>query len=268
MIFDGRKFAREKEKELSLRVERLKKKPKIVSFLVGNDRASEVYTKLKARVARRVGVEFVVKRFPEDIEVSKLIGKIKTEGSDLLVCGVMVQLPLPSGLRGHEREVLESIPRHKDADGLRYPESGVIPAATRAVISILEEIEESHGWEGEFVVVGAEGVVGRALVGELRKRGVEVKEVEIDTKDAGEVIRSGSVVISCVGSPGVVRESDVKKGVVVVDVGVKMEDGKPVGDMGVGVYDKARVSVRVPGGVGPVTIVSLMENVLELGRRG
>ena len=259
MIFDGRAFAQEMEEQVKLEVEKMESKPKIVSILIGGDPASELYTKLKMAVARRVGIEFEVVRL--DI----LKNEIEEIGKREDVTGVMVQLPIPNMPRGRTPRILEGIPLSKDVDGLRWEESGVMPATVRAVLSILDSIEKStiHDLRSKsFVVVGARGVVGRPLCYYLRQRGVEVVEVEWDTKEPTRRLLEGQVVISCTGKAGVVTGEMVREGAIVVDVGA------PRGDMTSEVYQKASIAVAVPGGVGPVTIASLLQNMVEMYGKG
>jgi len=287
MKFDGKKFASEIEQKVIDKVRNLAEQPRVVSILVGNpsnpsgqvDPASELYTRLKKQAAERVGIQFEVIKLSEKLKVKSLKNKIKEIGEREEVDGVMVQLPVP-GLQGPSlKEVLAGIPNEKDVDGLRYPESKILPATVRAVLYILDEIQSSdHSsirlrsgqgseliWKQRFVVVGSRGAVGKPLVRELGKQGVEVLEVEWDTPENERMqkCKSADVLISCVGKPGLVTGEMVKEGVIAIDVGMsKTEDGV-VGDMTCEVYNKANVSVEVPGGVGPVTIASLMANVLD-----
>lgn len=267
MIFDGKAFAREIEATLRLRLRSGVGVPKIISVVVGDDPASVLYTKLKQQAAERVGIEFEIRH---DFENLEMIGKRED------VDGVMVQLPLPKGLRGETPKLLTAIPLGKDVDGLRWEESGIKPATVRAVFAILDKIAESQIINslpellrktmqagqilqlGKYIVVGARGVVGRPLVHFLRERGEEVSEVEWDTHAPARTVLAGDVVISCVGKAGVVTGEMVKEGVIAIDV------GSPMGDMRQEVYDKASVAVAVPGGVGPVTIACLLQNALDL----
>lgn len=321
MLFDGRKFAKDREILLREKVKSLSRKPVLVSVLVGENRASELYTKMKKGVAERVGVEFEVVRvevlvglarhiLPDITEDDKLSlgkfselvkNKIRVIGARDEVDGVMVQLPFPASLDGDTEEILTTIEIEKDVDGLRWQESGVMPATVRAVMDILGVIAEgnvphnldfspksrellpltrylrqddrveldsvsalSSFWGKKFVVVGYTGNVGAPLVSFLRKRGIRVEGINSKTENVSEILRKAGVVISCVGKPGLIKADDVSENTVVVDVGIDMIDGKPKGDMGDDVYKKAVVAVSVPGGVGPVTVVSLLENLVDL----
>ncbi|MBP9670394.1 bifunctional 5,10-methylenetetrahydrofolate dehydrogenase/5,10-methenyltetrahydrofolate cyclohydrolase [Candidatus Woesebacteria bacterium] len=268
MKFDGRGFADKIELDLVDKVRNLASKPKIVSVLVGNDPASKLYTRLKKEAAERVGIQFDVLEIDLGFKTQDLQEQIVELGNREDVSGMMIQLPVP-GLQGQTlQEVLKAIPPEKDVDGLRYPESGVIPPVVKAILSIIEQIDRekftiynlqfTNIWEQKFVVMGAGGSVGSVLCNELQKHGVLVLKVDSDTNDPTRMILEGQVVISCVGKAGVVTGEMVQEGAIVIDVGA------PKGDMAKEVYQKASVSVEVPGGVGPVTIATLMENALEI----
>ena len=252
------KHLREIEVKVKAKVLAMQQKPRIVSVLVGNDPASVLYTKLKKSAAQRCGIDFEV------VRLNTLTNEIAKIGAREDVSGVMVQLPIPGLPRGRTPRILEAIPLDKDVDGLRWEESKIMPATVRAVFAILDKIAESQIINSQilklrkYIVVGARGVVGRPLVYFLRERGAEVTEVEWDTPRPFDLVAQGEVVISCVGKVGVVTGEMVREGVIAIDV------GSPTGDMKKEVYDKASVAVAVPGGVGPVTIASLMANAVDL----
>lgn len=267
MIFDGRKFAKEIEEKVRLVVATLSHKPKIVSILVGNDPASELYTRLKKEAAERVGIEFEVVRLDIGSTAHDIETKIDGYAADNQVDGLMIQLPIP-GLQGQTlQELLSAIPLTKDVDGQRWEKSHIIPATVRAILSILDKIAEDPRFQvldSRIVVLGARGAVGRPLVYFLKKRGVEIIEVEWDTPLPAGSLPEGQVIISCVGKPGIVSADMVKDGIVLIDVGMSQVEDKMVGDMTSEVYQKASFAVPVPGGVGPVTIASLMQNAVNL----
>lgn len=313
MIFDGKAFAKEIETEVENKVRNLPaqaglvKKPRIASVVVGDDPASTLYTRLKQKAAERVGIQFdVIKLEISNNQAPIIKQKVAEIAAREDVTGVMVQLPLPGVSRKDTEEILKAIPLDKDVDGLRWEESGVMPATVMAVLAICQSIANNQYpiinnqtkpnhqminkfWEMKFVVLGARGVVGRPLVYSLRKMGLEVTEIEWDTPDpAGSLIES-DVIISCVGKAGLVTGTIVKGDVIAIDVGMSAvnnqtnpngknskefddwnlsigdsRQSRVVGDMTNEVYQKALVAVPVPGGVGPVTVASLMVNAWEI----
>lgn len=288
MIFDGREFAKQRESQVKARVASVERKPKIVSILVGSDPASELYTRLKKEAAERVGIDFSIEKLDLGDKIHDLCKQITEIGKREEVDGVMVQMPLPGLSREEQTEVIQAIPLEKDVDGLRWEESGVMPATVRAIFSILGQIADlrlknQDLWSKKFVVVGSHGSVGRPLVHFLRERGVNnIHEINSDTEHAGEImLKHGDVIVSCVGKAGLITEEMVRPDTVAVDVGIsrinvhkaqmtnvhklskKNNLYKTVGDMTEGAYKKVAVAVPVPGGVGPVTVASLMENTLR-----
>jgi len=285
MIFDGKRFAKTIEDMVREKVSVMAVKPKIVSILVGDDPASALYTRSKLEVATRVGIEFEIEKLDSRFQIPELVEFVRKTGERGDVTGVMVQLPLPERLRGRTSKLLEMIPLEKDVDGMRYPESGVKPATVCAILTICESIANNqypiinnqtnsnnqivqNFWKKLFVVVGARGAVGRPLVHFLRERGVEVIEVEWDTPrdEVVQKCKNAQILISCVGKAGLVTgemvgdpsASSGQGGVVAIDV------GSPKGDMTQEVYEKASIAVPVPHGVGPVTIVCLMQNACDI----
>lgn len=264
MKFDGKAFSQEIEVQVSDKVAKLKVKPRIVSVLVGDDPASALYTKLKQAAAERVGIDFEIVREKGEVTSEKLKQILEVIGQREDVTGVMVQLPLPGDSRKDTEKILAAIPLDKDVDGLRYPESGVVPPVVKAILDVVEEIEKSQITNSpilqlkKYVVIGASGFVGSATCLELEKKGKEVIKVDSDTVEPTRSVLVGDVVISCVGKEGVVTEDMVRNGVIAIDVGA------PRGDMTSEVYQKASVSVEVPGGIGPVTIACLMQNAVSL----
>lgn len=282
MKFDGKALAKRIEDDVKVRVAALVTKPKIVSVLVGDDPASVLYTSLKEQAANRVGIGFEVQRM-SNIEDRELIAKISEIGAREDVTGLMIQLPLPGVSRKDTELILAAIPIKKDVDGLRYPESQVVPPVVKAIMAILDGIANSQFSNslpavssaqlmqdgqilklGTYVVVGAKGFVGSGVMEQLKIRGIEAIGVDREGAEPASLpaqtgtLLAGDVVISCVGSEGIIKEGMVKPGAIVIDVGA------PKGDITKDVYQNASISVEVPGGVGPVTIACLMANAVEL----
>lgn len=257
MIFDGKGFAREIEERVKKTVGVMAEKPKIVSVLIGNDPASELYTRLKKQAAERVGIVFIVER----VEIKDLETTVKNLANDAGVTGIMIQLPIPGLDKQQTKKYVDLIPLEKDVDGLRWESSSVKPAAVRAILSIVERTARDRH---KFAVLGAAGAVGRPLTSFLKEQEKEVVEIEAATVNPGELIKTSEVVISCVGKAGLVTGDMISDSLIAIDVGMSEVEGRVVGDMTQEVYQKASEAVTVPGGVGPVTIASLMENAVDL----
>lgn len=264
MKFDGKAFARRIEERVAKEVAKLKVQPRIVSVLVGDDPASILYTNLKKAAAERVGIAFEVLMVSTDqLSEDSLYKQVAAVVSRKDVTGVMVQLPIPGLTREEQDRVISAITSEKDVDGLVWERSGVLPATVSAILLVMEEVGALK--DKLVVVLGANGAIGRPLTLELRERGVKVIEIERRTPEPEKLVQQGSVIVSCVGNPGLVTAEMVAEGAIVIDVGMsETAEGKVVGDMTKGVYQKASVSVEVPGGVGPVTIACLLQNVVRL----
>ncbi len=272
-IFDGRKFARDKEKNLRRRVASLRARgitiPSLVSILVGDDPASRLYTRLKREAAGRIGVVFIEKRFgkaAKDEQIKRYINKLN---KDPAVGGIMIQLPLPALLKSEQKEIVEVISPEKDVDcltainlgRLMMGESKLLPATVKAIWEILQEagFDEGTVVGKDVCVLGSSDIVGKPLANLLINLGATVTVGHRHTENITALTRGVDIVISATGVPGLVKGEMVRKGAVVIDV------GSPHSDIDfASVASRASFVTPVPGGVGPVTVVCLLENFLNL----
>lgn len=253
--FDGREFAAEIEKKVASESAELQKKgiyPAFASILVGEDPASKLYLSLKKKAAERVGIEMSLIEFDADTPSQKVIGAIEELNNNPEVQGIMVQMPLPVEILNFKFQILNSINPHKDVDGLRE-DSPYMPATVKAIMKIIET--EKIGKNEQIMIVGNKGTVGRRLY-EVCSMKYIVSGLDIETKITGQ-LQNADVVISCTGRQGLITVEMVKEGVKIIDIGA------PVGDAAESALAKASFYTPVPGGVGPVTIACLLENVVE-----
>lgn len=270
MIIDGKKLALKHEEILKGKIKGLSRKPKIVSILIGDDPASLMYSKMKQKKAQELGIDFELECFemtpPRWQAVTE---EIKRLNDDKSVNGVMIQLPVPEEFLGeHQAEgLLDLIDPGKDVDGLNYTRKVLpcVPAVVKAILSILED-ENVKVESKRIAVLGRSNLVGKPLVQELEKMGAKVVVGHSQTPDLKKITLGAEIVISVVGKPGLVTGEMISPGAVVIDAGAaKNEEGKIVGDIDfISVAPKASKITPVPGGVGPITIISLMENVVKL----
>ena len=265
IIFDGREFARQKEKLLKGKVSQLKRQgmtPKLGSILVGDNPSSKLYTSLKKKAAERIGAVLEIKEFPVSVSVDQLNQLIRKLNKDESVHGIMLQLPLPPPISNHQSQIINSISPEKDVDGLRE-DSQFRPATVKAILEIIDyalkfvrrPLREAPL---KVTVVGSSGMVGTRLVKELRILNYEVGEADIETKDLKSKTQDADVLISATGVPDLIKSDMVKIGAIVIDV------GSPEGDVDFPkVCKKAAFITPVPGGVGPVTISCLLGNLVE-----
>lgn len=257
-LIDGRMWAKKHEEALREKMSQLKlsKQPVLVSFLIGDDPASAQYTAMKQKKAQSLGIDFKVEKHPQDVAFGKVAKRMQELNDDPQVFGIMVQLPSLEGLK-------DLIDPKKDVDGL-LADSPYTPAVVRAVVSILDD--EKVKLDGTLItVVGYSPLIGRPLTGILRNRGAIVTPCNRKTIDLKAEVLKGDVVISTVGKASLITGDMVRGGAVVIDVGtVKLDDGRVVGDVDFpSVSLKAAKITPVPGGVGPMTVISLMENMFD-----
>lgn len=250
-IFDGKAYVAQKKVSLKSRVDALKNvgiTPHLVSFLLGDDPASHLYTRLKKQFAQDVGCTF---RVVSDPDIRTMISLLN---QDTTVHGIMLQLPLPLAFRPRTNEYILALDPAKDVDGLRA-DSPFLPATIRGIAEIMKE---AHVQKGDSVcIIGAKGEVGKRLSRVLKSHFV-VSEVDVDTIHPWDIARESHVVISATGNSGSIDERYIQDGAVVIDV------GSPKGDIAFDkVAPKASFITPVPGGVGPVTVSSLIENLVD-----
>lgn len=263
IVFDGRLFATEKEASLRIRVLGLKTRgvyPKLASIIVGNNPASELYVNLKMKAAERIGAEVDIYKIPESAKLPEILLLIKILNKDETVKGIMVQMPIPGRLGVSKNEIINAILPKKDVDGLKE-DSQFLHPTSKAVIQIIDEAKRltpSAYCLKTVCVVGATGMVGRPLVKKLREQKYDVIECNTKTSSLKNEVSKADIVVSTTGTMNLITGEMVKEGAVVIDV------GSPFGDVEFGsVSGKAGFVTPVPGGVGPVTITCLLENLIS-----
>ncbi len=268
-LFDGKKIASKKELELKKDVDRLRKKgifPKLVSIVVGDERGGRFYQNLKKKAAERVGAAVKIVSLKTDTGLKEIVDNIEFYNSDDKVYGVMMQLPLPDYLKPKTNYLINIIDPKKDVDGLQEDSLFLTPVVKAVLAALIEatyvlSVGSSRLSAGlKIVVVGAKGFEGRKITRVLRQMGYKVDGVDIDTKNLKLITNSADVVISVTGKADLIKTDLVKEGCAVIDVGA------PYGDVDKKVYKKAAFISPVPGGIGPVTISMLLENLIEAAK--
>ena len=285
-IIDGKKIASEIRKEIAEEVAGLrsagKKVPHLAAILVGNNGSSETYVANKVNDCEEVGFKSTLIRFGNDVVENVLLGKISELNNDPDIDGFIVQLPLPGHIS--EKRVIEAIDPQKDADGF-HPENigrmvigleSYLPATPYGIVELFKRygIETSGK---NCVVIGRSNIVGRPVSILLSQKGMDatVTVVHSRTKNIADIVRQADIIIAAIGSPGFVTEEMVKEGAVVIDVGAtritstETRSGfKLTGDVDFEkVAPKCSYITPVPGGVGPMTRVSLLRNTLMAAKK-
>ncbi len=271
-IIDGKLVSKKILENLSDEILFLAQKPCLAVIIVGNDSASKIYVNLKKKKALELGIESIVVEMPETVSQEELLEKIEQLNNDKKVNAILVQLPLPQHI--DTKIILEKITPLKDVDCFHPYNTGHIAAGTKpyvypctpkGIIRLLEyyniPVEGKHA-----VVIGRSNIVGRPLAQMLLNENATVTICHSRTKNLEEITKTADILISAVGQRNLIKANMVKDDVVVIDVGMnRTEDNKLCGDVDFyNVEKKASFITPVPGGVGPMTICSLMQNTFDL----
>ncbi|XMB86453.1 bifunctional methylenetetrahydrofolate dehydrogenase/methenyltetrahydrofolate cyclohydrolase FolD [Mycoplasmatota bacterium WC44] len=272
-VISGRKLSKEIREELKEKVALVKEKfndvPKLVVVLVGEDPASVSYVTAKEKGAKYVGFDSELIRKSESITEEELLSLIDNLNNDESVNGILVQLPLPKHI--DVDKVIDRIALSKDVDGF-HPENvgnlhvgrpALLPCTPKGIITMIKSAGLDINGKNA-VVVGRSNLVGKPVSMLLLNENATVTIAHSRTKDLGSVTRNADILVAAVGRAKMITKDMVKPGAVVIDVGVNKVDGKLCGDVD---YDSiseiASYITPVPGGVGPMTITSLLENTYE-----
>lgn len=287
-LIDGKKISLEIQEEIRLEVEKLVKetgrKPHLAAVLIGHDGGSETYVAAKMKACENVGFESSLIRFPESISEMELLEQLRKLNSDQSLDGYIVQLPLPKHIA--EKKVIEAIDPKKDVDGFHPVNVGnmalnmpaYLPATPFGIIELLKRYKiETEG--KHCVIIGRSHIVGAPMSMLMMRSSypgnATVTVCHSKTKNISEITRQADILIAAIGKPEFVTADMVKEGAVVIDVGttrVKDETKKSgfrlSGDVKFDeVSAKASYITPVPGGVGPMTIASLLHNTLLAARK-
>ena len=274
-ILDGAAMALEVEKELKQRVEALRERgvvPGLCVILVGSDPASQTYVANKEKACARLGIHSHTVRMGEETTQAELEAEIEKANHDESIHGILVQLPLPKHL--DEAAALAVIAPEKDVDGFHLLNAGRMMSGQPGVVACtpkgaMEMIRRTGiDLDGkEAVVVGRSNIVGKPMAMLLLQANCTVTICHSHTVNLAQHTRNADILVAAVGKPGFITKSMVKPGAVVIDVGINRVNGKVVGDVMPDVADVAGYITPVPGGVGKMTIVELLENTVEAAEK-
>ena len=271
IILDGKNLRDKIFENLKQRLNNMSEKPTLAVILVGDDPASQIYVKNKKKTAENLGINSIVINYPSDIPENVLLDKIKELNNDNKITAILVQLPLPKHI--DKFKIIDAIAPEKDVDGLTPYNSGklfsgeepyVYPCTPKGILLLLDEyniqLEGKH-----VVVIGRSNLVGKPVAQMLLNRNATVTMCHSHTKNLSDITKTADIVVSAVGK-NIIGEKMLKSDCVVVDVGIfKDNNGKICGDVDFASASKIAAYISpVPGGVGPMTIASLMLNTVEL----
>jgi len=274
ILLDGLKISKKRNEELKDKIDKLilanKRQPKLIIIQVGNNPASNSYIKSKIKNSTLVGIDASLLKYEEDITEEELLNKISLLNLDHSIDGILVQLPLPKHL--NERKILDSINYLKDVDGFHTYNSGLLFQKQRAIhaatpegiINLLNEYKIKV--EGlNAVVIGRSNIVGFPISKLLLDLNATVTICHSKTKNLKFHTKHADLIIAAIGKPLFLTKDMVKKGVIIIDVGINRLEEKLVGDVDFeNVKTKASYITPVPKGVGPMTVNALLENLYKL----
>lgn len=273
-ILDGKRISQNIINDVKVKVAAVSQKPGLTVLLVGSDPPSKTYVDNKARVCREIGIRSEILCYPLTTKKGELIAKIEALNINPKTNGILLQLPLPGDLHSFEQDILESLSPEKDVDGLHPLNTGrffntkyisdatvLLPCTPYGVIRLLEAysipVARKH-----VVIIGRSNLVGKPLGMLFLAENATVTFCHSKTFDIKTITKQADIVVSAVGKPKFIDYSYIKKGAVVVDVGFNYEKDTLVGDVDYkSVESIASAVTPVPGGVGPMTVAILMENV-------
>jgi methylenetetrahydrofolate dehydrogenase (NADP+)/methenyltetrahydrofolate cyclohydrolase len=276
-LIDGNALAKTIRAEVAGRTAALKARgvnPALSIILVGEDPASQVYTKHKVNDSAQTGLEATLETYPADMSEADLLARIRALNDDPKVHGILVQLPLPRHM--DSQKVIETISPAKDVDGFHVASAGALmtgapgfwPCTPHGCMKMLESI--GYDLRGKHaVVIGRSNIVGKPMAMMLLAKSATVTICHSATQDLGAITRQADVIVAAVGKRNLLTADMVKPGAVVIDVGMnRKDDGKLAGDVDFdGVKEVAGWITPVPGGVGPMTRAMLLVNTLEAAER-
>ena len=269
MILDGKLVSDIIRTKVKEEVASISEEIKLLVILVGNDPASQIYVASKEKACKKAGIKSITKVLDENVTQKELIQTIKEANEDRSIHGILLQLPLPKHLVEHE--VINQILPYKDVDGLTDINQGklftgqkaIVPATPKGIMHILNHYQIEIAGKNT-VVIGRSLLVGKPVAMLLLQENATVTMAHSKTKNLKEITKKADILVSAVGRPNFITADMVKPEAVVIDVGINRVHGYVVGDVEYSeVENIAGYITPVPGGVGPMTIASLLENVVE-----
>ena len=271
---DGKAFSqvilektREEHNQLK---EKYGKQAGLAVVIVGNNPASQVYVRNKMKACENVGFYSENIELDENISEEELLQEIDKLNKNDRINGILVQLPLPSHI--NELKIIDSISPEKDVDGFHVAnigkivigdETGFLSCTPYGIMQLLEEYKIEIAGK-DAVIIGRSNIVGKPMALMLIQKGATVQVCNSRTKDLRKKLNDADIIIVAAGVPKLLKKEDVKEGAVVIDVGINRVDGKICGDVDYEeVAEKASYITPVPGGVGPMTIASLIKNTFK-----
>lgn len=268
MIMDGREVASKIKEEIKNEISLLSNKLTLCVVQVGDDEASNIYIKQKEKLANELGINFIHKKY-NDISEELLEEEIIKLNENKYITGIIIQLPIPD--KYNTNKLINLIDPNKDVDGLTdynkvklyNNEEGIIPCTPLGILELLNHYNIDVKGEN-IVIIGRSLLVSKPLFNLLLNKDATVTMCHSKTINLSSITKNADILISATGKPHLVTEDMIKDNAVIIDVGISRIDGKLCGDVDFeNVSKKASYITPVPGGVGPMTVIMLMKNILN-----
>lgn len=267
-ILNGKRIAQAILDEIATEIKKSEIKPGLAVILAGKNKASEIYVSLKGKRAKEVGIDFQLKRFPSDVSEDKVINEIENLNSNRSVNGIIVQLPLPDSF--DTQRIIDEIDPKKDVDGF-HPENLNLfnngkeifwPVFPKAIVKLIESAGIGLGDKKAVVLANSERF-GKEMEVALKRFGLSSNYILSDEIEENKnEIKQADILVTALGNPALIKGEMIKEGAILIDGGITKIGEKVRGDIDFeSVKNKASFLSPVPGGVGPVTIACLLENV-------
>ncbi len=272
MILDGKGLSEQRLARLKEEIAAGRLSPRLATVLVGEDPGSQLYVRMKHKACEEIGIRSVNVTLPADATTGDLLDRLNTLNEDPDIDGILVQLPLPAQINTHR--VLESINPEKDADGFHPRNMGLLldglpglrPCTPKGIMTILDAYNIPVAGK-QAVVIGRSVDVGKPIALLLLMADATVTICHSKTQDLASITRQADILVAAAGKAHMVTADMVKPGAVVIDVGTNRVNGKLLGDVDFENVSKVAGAITpVPGGVGPMTIATLLENTLQAAR--
>lgn len=271
MIIDGKKIQQKRLPALIKKVTSFKHKPVLVIIQIGDNKESSIYIRQKIKFGQLIGVPVEFYQLEKTVTFEFIQKLISDFNNDDDIRGIIIQLPLPKHLQKLESDIIDCIDSSKDVDGLTSynikklmkNEKGMIPATAHGVLTLLHDSKISISGKN-IVIIGRSILVGRSLAQLLLNHDATVTICHSKTKNLASLTKQADIIVSATGHPHLITKRHVKTGQIVIDVGITLIDNKLIGDVDFKTVSKiVKCITPVPGGVGPMTVLSLFENLLS-----
>ncbi len=274
-LINGKKVAEEILKSLKKQINELAFVPSLAAILVGDDKSSQLYVDLKRKEAEKIGIDFHLYKMESDIDEKIVIETISFLNADTDIDGIIVQLPLPSHI--NKDKIIATIDKNKDVDGFKKEniknfvngdKNAIFPVFPKALITLAKDAVDNFD-NKKAVIIGKSDIFVSAAVAMGNRYGLKIEEISCKKlEEKKDIVKHCDIIFVACGVPNIIKKDFLKEGVIIIDGGVTVIDKKAIGDVSKDeVKEKANFLTPVPGGVGPVTIACLLENLIKLATK-